>query len=250
MTVDDISRNRDAWTAISDDYQREHDAQLGVEEVVWGNWSIPEDELGALEDVAGKDLLELGCGAARFSIKLAKRGARPVGLDVSAKQLEHARRLMSEADVEFPLVEASATEVPLPDASFDLVFCDHGGMTWADPYLTVPEVARLLRPGGLFVFNMTSPLVTVCTDPKTGATERLVRDYFGLHRDEAEWGAVEFQLPYGEWIRLLRANDFEVVDLIELRPPEDATTTYGDWVALEWARRWPGENIWKARKRG
>jgi SAM-dependent methyltransferase len=250
VTVDDISRNRDAWNAISDDYQRAHDVQLGVKEVVWGGWSIPEDEVRALGDVAGKDVLELGCGAARFSIKLAELGARPVGLDVSSRQLEHARRLMSEAGINFPLVEASATDVPLPDASFDLVFCDHGGMTWADPYLTVPEVARLLRPGGLLVFNMTSPFVMVCTDPKVGATDRLLRDYFGMHRDEEDWGAVGFQLQYGEWIRLFRANDFEIEALLELRPPEHATTTYGDWVSLDWARRWPGENIWKARKSG
>jgi ubiquinone/menaquinone biosynthesis C-methylase UbiE len=250
VTVDDVARNREAWSGISDDYQREHDAQLGVEEVVWGNWSISEAELEAIGDVAGKDVLELGCGAARFSIKLAKRGARPVGLDVSPRQLEHARQLMSEAGIEFPLVEASATDVPLADGSFDLVFCDHGGMTWADPYLTVREVARLLRSEGLLVFNMTSPFVTVCTDPNAGAAERLVRDYFGMHREESEWGAVEFQLPYGEWIRLLRANGFEVEALIELRPPDGATTTYGDWVSLEWAHRWPAENIWKARKRG
>jgi SAM-dependent methyltransferase len=250
MTVDDISRNRDAWSSISDDYQRAHDAQLGVDEVVWGNWSIPEEEVGALGDVADKDVLELGCGAARFSIKLARRGARPVGLDVSPKQLEHARRLMREAGVEFPLVEASATDVPLPPASFDVVFCDHGGMTWADPYLTVPEVARLLRPGGLLVFNMMSPLVTVCSDQEMGVSDRLLHDYFGMHREESNWGPVEFQLPYGDWIRLLRTSGFEVEGLLELRPPEGATTTYGDSLPLEWARRWPGENIWKARKRG
>ena len=64
------------------------------------------------------------------------------------------------------------------------------------------------------------------------------------------WEAIEFQLPYGEWVRLLRTNGFEIEALIELRPPADATTTYGGWVSLDWARRWPGENIWKARKRG
>jgi len=206
--------------------------------------------VNALGDVEGKDVLEFGCGAAQFSIKLARLGARAVGLDVSARQLDHARRLMRQTGVEFPLVEGSATGAPLSDATFDIVFCDHGGMTWADPYLTVPEAARLLRPGGLLVFNMSSPLVMVCTDPNTGATNRLLRDYFGMHRDEEAWGATGFQLPYGEWIALLRSNDFEVEALVELRPREDATTTYGGWVSLEWARRWPSENIWKARKRG
>jgi ubiquinone/menaquinone biosynthesis C-methylase UbiE len=207
-----------------------------------GSWEI-------LGDVAEKDVLELGCGAAQFSIKLAQKGARCVGADVSGRQLEHARRLMREAGVEFPLVAASGTNIPLPDASFDIVFCDHGAMTWADPYLTVPEASRLLRAGGLLAFNMSSPLVAVCSLDE-GATEALQRPYFGMHRIDEEWGAVAFQLPYGEWIRLLRAAGFELEALVELRPSEDATTTYAGWVPLQWARQWPSENVWKARKRG
>ena len=250
MSGDHVAQNRAAWDRISDDYQAAHVEQLGVDEVVWGTWSIPERELGVLGDVAGKDLLELGCGAARFSIKLARLGARCVGVDVSPQQLAHARRAQRETGVEFPLVEANAEDVSLPDASFDVVFCDHGGMTWADPYRTVPEIARLLRPGGLLVFNMASPLVTICTDESSdGPTKELRRDYFGMHAvADQPWEAIEFQLPYGEWIRLLTANGFDVEALIELRPPPDATTTF-DWIPLGWARRWPAENIWKARKR-
>jgi SAM-dependent methyltransferase len=250
MSGDHVARNRQAWDRVSSEYQAEHDEQLGVDEVVWGGWSIPERELGVLEDVAGKEILELGCGAARFSIKLARLGARCVGVDVSPRQLEHARRLQAETGIEFPLVEANAENVPLPDESFDVVFCDHGGMTWADPYRTVPEAARLLRPRGLLAFNMSSPLATICTDESSdGSTAELRRDYFGMHRiEDTSWEAIEFQLPYGEWIRLLRSNGFEVEALIELRPPPSATTTYTGWVPLDWARRWPGENIWKARK--
>lgn len=250
MSGDHVARNRQAWDRVSDEYQAEHDEQLGVNEVVWGGWSIPERELGVLGDVAGKDILELGCGAARFSIKLARLGARCVGVDVSPRQLEHARRLQAETGIDFPLVEADAENVPLPDESFDVVFCDHGGMTWADPFRTVPEAARLLRPRGLLAFNMSSPLVTICTDESSdGATAELRRDYFGMHQiEDTSWEAIEFQLPYGEWIRLLRSNGFEIEALIELRPPPDATTTYTGWVSLGWARRWPGENIWKARK--
>ena len=57
-----------------------------------------------------------------------------------------------------------------------------------------------------------------------------------------------YQLPYGDWIRLFRANGLVVEDLIELRPPEDADTTYVDYAPLEWARAFPGEHIWKVRK--
>jgi hypothetical protein len=123
-------------------------------------------------------------------------------------------------------------------------------MTWADPCRRVPEAARVLRRGGLLAFNMSSPLVHVCRDEAAGeeAGDRLRQDYFGMHSFEGDWGAVEYQLPYGEWIRLLRRAGLVVEDLVELHPPERAETTYTGWVGLEWARRWPSENVWKARR--
>ncbi len=212
-------------------------------------WQVPESELRVLGEVAGHDVLELGCGAAQWSISLAKLGARPVGLDVSARQLEHAREAMESSGVDFPLVEASGEEVPLADESFDIVFCDHGAFNFADPRLLVPECARLLRPGGLLAFNRPSPLVDLFYDLEGDAVEeRLRNDYFELDRFE-DHETVDFFLPYGEWIRLLVGNGFEVVDLIELRPPEGAKSSY-DFVPYEWARRWPAENVWVARRRG
>jgi SAM-dependent methyltransferase len=210
-------------------------------------WQIPEAELNVLGDVAGLDVLELGCGAAQWSISLAGVGARPVGLDLSARQLEHARRAMAEAGVEFPLVEASAEEVPLRDGSFDIVFCDHGAFNFADPRRLVPESARLLRRGGLLAFSMPSPILDIFwNEDHEKVEERPQNDYFELRRFEDDEG-VNFQLPYGEWIRLFRANDLAVEDLIELRPTADAKTSY-DLVTLEWARRLPAEHIWKVRK--
>src|SRR6266704_3637331 len=145
-----VQKNRAMWEASSDEYEQRHEAALsGGNAMAWGLWRIPEAELHILGGVAGKDILEFVCGAARWSIALAERGARPVGLDISSRQLQHARHHMQEAGVDFPLVEASAEDVPLPDASFDIVFCDWGAMTFCDPVRTVPEAARLLRPGGL-----------------------------------------------------------------------------------------------------
>ena len=211
-------------------------------------WSIPESELNVLGDVAGRDILELGCGAAQWSIGLARLGARPVGLDLSPTQLEQAREAVERAGLDFPLIEASAESVPLDDQSFDVVFCDHGAFNFADPRRLVPEAARVLRPGGLLAFSMPSPLLDLFWDHhKDELTDRLRNDYFGLSGFEDD-DVVEFQLTYGEWIRLFNANGLMVEDLIELRAPEGATTTY-DLVPLEWARRWPGENIWKARRR-
>ncbi|HET8862276.1 MAG TPA: class I SAM-dependent methyltransferase [Solirubrobacterales bacterium] len=241
-------RNRAAWNADADDYQAQHGQQLAGDGRAWGTWGLPESELQVLGEVAGRDILELGCGAAQGSIDLARSGARPVGLDLSEGQLGHARRLVAQAGVKVPLVQASAEAVPLADASFDIVFCDHGAMNFADPYRTVPEVARLLRPGGLFAFCHLSPIADLCwPDDADRAGERLVRDYFGMHQIDAV-DEVVFQLPYGEWIRLFRANGFAILDLIEPRPAPDAVSSYRNDEDRAWARRWPAECIWRLHR--
>jgi SAM-dependent methyltransferase len=252
MTISsDAAHNRASWDRRSDEYQERNAEFIGrKDEPRWGMWQLPDSELGILGDVSGKDVLELGCGAAQWSILLAQRGARCVGLDNSARQLEHARVLMSEAGVEFPLIHASADDVPLPDASFDVVFCDHGAMTFADPYRTVPEVARLLRPGGLLAFSHSTPLSMLCWEIETDKLEpRLHQPYFGMHR--IEWPGdepVEFNVPYGDWIRLFRENGLQVEALVEVRPPEGAESTYRTPEETEWARSWPMEEIWRCRK--
>ena len=243
------AQNRASWNADSDDYQARHGEQLAASTgLAWGVMQIPEADLRVLGDVAGKDILELGCGAAQWSIALARLGARPVGIDLSERQLDHARRLMAEAGVDFPLIHGSAEHVPLPDASFDIVFCDHGAMTFADPYRTVPEAARLLQSGGLFAFSHHTPIESIAWPLDSDTVgDRLVIDYFGMHRlDDGETST--FQLPYGEWIRLFRSNGLVVEDLIETRPAEGATSSYRTEEELAWARRWPAEEIWRVRK--
>jgi SAM-dependent methyltransferase len=155
---------------------------------------------------------------------------------------------MAEAGVDFPLIEASAEDVPLDDASFDVVFCDRGAFNFADPHRLVPECARLLRPGGLLAFSMVTPIMDLFWDNEREAVADRPRNNYFEHRGFEDEQAVDFQLPYGDWIRLFRANGFVVEDLIELRPPPDATSSY-DLVSVEWARRLPAEHIWKARKR-
>ena len=214
-------------------------------------WRIPETELRVLGDVAGLDVLELGCGAAQWSIALATRGARVTGLDASTEQLRHAREAIAAAGVDVELVHASAEEVPLPDGSFDVVFCDHGAIGWADPLLLIPEAARLLRPGGLLAWCWGTPFLEThwAVDAERAGTE-LIRDYHGMHRFvDATDGAVLFMLPHSETIASLRGAGLAVESLLELRPPEGATSGYRPTPAeLEWARRWPMEEIWRARK--
>ena len=250
MSSSDSARNRAAWDRLSEEYQDRHREFIGQPEPRWGMWQLPESELGVLGEVDGLDVLELGCGAAQWSILLARQGARVVGLDNSERQLEAARGLMAEVGVDFPLVHASAEAVPLPDASIDIVFCDHGGMTFGDPHRTVAETARLLRPGGLFAFSHSSPLGMICWDEEEEKyVPRLVAPYFGMHRFGDEPGEpVQFNLPYGEWIRLFRENGFRVDALIEIRPPEGAGSTYRSAEDTEWARSWPMEEIWRCVK--
>jgi len=243
-----VRTNRVGWDAFSADYEQQHGAQLDAGPMAWGVWSIPESRLQVLGEVAGLDVLELGCGAARWARALAREGALPVGLDLSGRQLEEARRASAGDAVMVPLVQASAEALPLSDGSFDLVFCDHGATSFTDPYRTVPEAARVLKPGGRLVFNLSSPLHDLCYDVVTETMTSSLQSAYSAIRAQRWDDEVTFQLPIGEWIRLFRQNGLEVEDLIELVPGAGATTTYDDFVPLEWARRWPAENIWKTRK--
>ena len=246
----DAARNRELWTRSNAEYTGDQARRLwAAEEFTWGMWGVGEDDVRVLPEPAGKDVVELGCGTAYISAWLARRGARPVGVDVTPAQLETARALQAEFELEFPLVEADGAETGLADASFDLVVSEYGASIWVDPYRWIPEAARLLRPGGELVFLRNSTLLILCSpDGDAPAGEQLVRSQFGMHRFEG-WGGVEFHLAHGDWIRLLRSQGFEIVDLVELQaPPHAKTHEYYDFVSAEWARQWPSEEIWKARK--
>src|SRR5688572_21148603 len=248
-----VARNRAYWDAMADDWAAPGRRNWQQDEPHWGVWDIPESEAKLLPaDLAGKDVIELGCGTAYVSAWLARRGARPVGIDNSAKQLETARALQQEFGLEFPLLYGNAENVPFPDASFDLAISEYGAAIWADPYKWIPEAARVLRPGGQLIFlgNGVLFMLTVPdSDAEGPATDRLIRDYFGMYRFEwPDEDSVEFHLGYGDMIRLLRSSGFEVEDLVELRPAEGATTRF-PYVSGEWSRRWPSEEVWKARKR-
>jgi SAM-dependent methyltransferase len=244
-------RNREFWDADADDYQAVHADDLSPARArAWGAWRIPDAELGILGDVRGLDVLELGCGAAQWSAALAADGARPVGLDQSLAQLRHARRLRKQRGVGFGLVAAGGTAVPFRAGSFDVVFSDHGAMSFCDPARTVPEVARVLRPGGRFAFCKTTPLVYLTYDWRRDRQSRRLRgDYFAMRVFASDEGTVDFQVPYGEWLRTFRRHGLLVEDLVELRPPDGATTTY-DLAPLAWAQRWPAEEIWVLRREG
>src|SRR5712691_2244188 len=166
---DSIAANIAHWT---NNNRERHVGGAAVEawaegELRWGIFGILEVDLGSpLGEVRGLDVVELGCGTAYFSARLAKRGARPIGVDPTPAQLATARQMQVATGIHFPLVEAPGERVPLPDASFDLAFSEYGASLWADPKQWVPEAVRLLRPHGRLVF-MTNSMVAFLASPGT-----------------------------------------------------------------------------------
>jgi SAM-dependent methyltransferase len=242
--------NRAFWDDDADDYQAVHHADIS--NPAWGAFRIPESELRILPDLTGLDVLELGCGGGQASLAFTAAAARSVALDLSRSQLRHARHNVETAGRRIPLVCASAVSLPLRDASFDVVFCDHGAMGFCDPRATVPEVARILRPGGLLAFCLSTLLHNVCFppgDPDAALTRTLQQPMFGTHVFDWGDGTIDFQMLHGEWIRLFATHGLAVEDLVELRPPAGAATGYEGFADLGWARDFPGEEIWKVRKR-
>jgi SAM-dependent methyltransferase len=219
-------------------------------EPTWGVWRIPDRDVNAAPAVDGKDVLELGCGTAYWSAWFARRGARVVALDNSPKQLETAQTLQREHTLDFPLIHGDAEHVPLFDECFDVAFSEYGASLWCDPYVWLPEAARVLRSGGELVFLRPSIIQTLCMPDDDGvAQDRFQRDYFGLH--SLEWsddGSIEFEIPLGEWLRVFDTSGFEIVKLTELRPPAGAIGGHRH-LTLDWGRRWPTEWIWHLRKR-
>jgi SAM-dependent methyltransferase len=242
-------RNRAAWDLASGAYARVARRHWAQDASSWGIWEIREEELGVLGDVADLDVVELGCGTAYWSAWLARRGARPTGVDLSEAQLATARELQAEHGLRFPLVLASAEDVPLPDASYDLALSEYGASLWCEPVAWVGEAARLLRPGGRLVFLTNSLLIALCAPDKGAAEDRLARPQHSIKR--LEWPGeegVEFHLAHGEWIAVLRRAGFAIEALHELYAPEGAGPTNVGWVTPEWASSWPYEEIWVARR--
>jgi SAM-dependent methyltransferase len=252
--VDDhVVSNRSVWDADAENWVEQGRESWQSEHIRWGIWKIPEAELSLLPDVGGLDVIDLGCGTGPLSAWLVRRGAHAVGLDNSGAQLATAARFQREFHVPFPLVQGDAEQLPFHDGSFDLAVSEYGAVVWCDPYRWIPEAGRILRPGGRLMFLANSYLLMLTYPEEEGACaeERLQRDHFGMHRFgwESDPGAVGFHIPHGEMVRLLRASGFEVEGLVEIGAPRDAVAPGDAMATVEWARRWPNEEAWIARKR-
>jgi SAM-dependent methyltransferase len=247
-------RNREMWTKANAVYTAQQAREAwATSEIRWGIWRTPESALHVLPEMKGRDVIELGCGTAYFGAWLKRAGARRVvGVDVTPAQLATAREMNEEFGLGLEFIEANAESVPLPDASFDVAFSEYGASIWCDASRWIPEAARLLRPGGEVIFMRNTDLVMVCSVDAERVGEGLVLPLRGMNRLDwtSDGASTEFHISTSEMFQLLRRTGFDVLDFRELYAPEDAVDhPYYSYVPAAWAKKWPSEEIWRARKR-
>jgi SAM-dependent methyltransferase len=252
--------NRGWWDRNADDYQAEHGGFLGGDRFVWGPEGLDEATAGLLgpaESLAGLRVLEVGAGAAQCSRWLAARGARPVALDLSFRQLQHARRLADAAadeapggasPPEVPLVQADAGALPFADGSFDLACSAYGAVPFtADSAGVMREVRRVLRPGGRWVFSVTHPIRWAFPDEPGPEGLTATASYFDrtpyVEEDAAGHAVyVEHHRTLGDRVREIATAGFRLVDLAEPEWPDWNAVEWGGWSPLR-GRLLPGTAI-------
>ena len=241
------------WDSYADEYQATHGAFLGDAGFVWGPEGLTEDEAGALGEVAGRQVLEVGCGAGQCSRWVQAHGGRAVGLDLSHRQLQHSRRLDEATGVRVPAVRGTATQLPFTDDSFDVVFSSFGALQFvAEIDRAVAETARVLRPGGRYAFSITHPTRWVFPDDPGEAGLRASQSYWDrrpyVEVDDASGQVcyVEHHRTLGDWVRLLSGSGFVLLDLLEPEWPPDHDRVWGGWSRLRGLVT-PGTAIFVAR---
>jgi SAM-dependent methyltransferase len=247
---DDESRvaGRRWWDADADDYQAEHGAFLGDVDLVWCPEGLREADARLLGEVGGKRVLELGCGAAAGARWLRGQGAEVVALDLSAGMLRQAVLAAGRSGVRVPLVQADALALPFADAAFDIVCTAFGAVPFvADSGAVMHEVARVLRPGGPWVFSITHPMRWVFLDEPDERGLLAVNSYFDRrpYVEEDDAGVptyVEQHRTLGDRVRELVAAGFRLRDLVEPEWPEGHEGIWGQWSPLR-GRLFPGTAI-------
>jgi SAM-dependent methyltransferase len=139
---DEIAEWYDAW--IGGDSMGEHDVAAAADRL--------------MGDISGQRILDLGCGQGKATRPLADRGAQVLGVDISERMLEIARRYEAATPrgIEYRLDDAQRLDT-VDDASFDGVVCFMALMDIPELAPTLRSVARVLRPGGWFVFTILHP---------------------------------------------------------------------------------------------
>ncbi len=244
------------WDQDADAYQAEHGDFLGDADLVWCPEGLRESEAGFLGPVAGRRVLEVGCGAAAGARWVAAHGGHAVAVDLSAGMLRQARAAAPRSGVTVPLVQADALALPFQDACFDIAFTAFGAIPFvADSGALMREVARVLRPGGRWVFSVTHPMRWIFLDDPGEAGLVAVHSYFDRRpyvETETATGQVRYVEQHrtlGDRIRELVAAGFVLIDLVEPEWPEGHDRIWGQWSPLR-GRIFPGTAIFVTRATG
>jgi len=233
--------NRLWWDQNAEDYYAEHGATLGDADLLWCPEGLREADARLLGEVRGRDVLEVGCGAAQAGRWLVSQGARVAAFDVSAGQLAKARALDAATGLRVPVVQADAQALPYRDGVFDLVVSAFGAIPFvADSAGTMREIARVLRPGGRLVFSATHPVRWAFPDDPGPGGLTVRQSYFDRTPYVEENGAgeavyVEHHRTLGDRVRDLRAAGLVLDDLVEPEWPAGRTETWGQWSPLRGA---------------
>lgn len=246
--------NRRYWNAYANEWVERGRQAWASEEPYWGIWSIPQSDVALLDDdLSGCLAVELGCGTGYVSRWMEKRGAEVFSLDVSDEQLRSAQIFKQTNASGIHLIHGNAEQLPFGDESLDYALSEYGAAIWCDPYIWVPEAARVLKPGGRLQFWGHSPWAMICLDDDDEAvTHVLRRSYFGLHRLDfteavVDPGGVEFNLPTSDWLQLFADSGLLVERFLEVKAPASAQgEEFGS--DAEWAKRFPAEQAWWLRK--
>lgn len=254
-----VRANRSYWDGSAEEYLAEHGSFLGASEFVWCPEGVREDDVRLLGDVQRRQVLEVGCGAGQCSRWLAEHGALATGVDLSSGMLEQASRLQREnplgPDAVPPtFLQADARSLPFPSDSFDIVFSSYGALPFVkDAETVLAEAARVLRPGGLWVFSVTHPLRWMFPDVPGEAGLTVGYSYFDrtpyVELDASGQPVyAEHHRTLSDWIRLLVDAGFELTGLTEPEWPEDNESSWGGWSPLR-GRVMPGTAIFSTRLR-
>lgn len=236
-----VRANRSWWDGDADSYQAEHGGYLGTAEFVWSPENLREADARLLGSVDAKRVLEIGCGAAMCSRWLVGQGARPVAFDLSAGMLRHARAGAAATGVDVPLVQADAQHLPFRDHCVDIAFTAFGAVPFvANSQAVMHEVARVLRPGGRWVFASTHPIRwSFPDDPgRDGLTATMPyfdRTPYVEFADGGEAVYVEHHRTLGDRVREIAEAGLRLVDLIEPEWPAGHTQEWGQWSPLRGA---------------